>query len=73
MKKPNFKNLKTPESKGVLAEKTKLGRPPKQNITASIRVGMTEAEKDKIIKLAVEQGRSYSQMVWILLKQGGHI
>ena len=72
----NFKKLKEPQSKDVLAKKPQRGRPHSatSKITAHIRLGITEAEKEKIIEIAAERGlRSYSQTVRLLLKEAGHI
>ena len=69
----DFKKLKKPESKNVLAEKPKRGRKTGRKLSASMRLGLTEPEMEKIIKLAEERGASYSHTVRSLLKEGGHI
>ena len=67
----DFNKLKKPESKGVLSKKNKLGRPKGKTINATIRVGFTGEEYDKIAEIAAETGRSLSQTVRFLLKDNG--
>jgi len=71
--KTNFNDHKEPESRNILGKKNRRGRPDGQKLTATIRLGLTEAEMDKIIKLAEKLGATYSHTVRSLLKEGGHI
>ena len=66
-------NLKKPESKNVLAKPQKRGRKPGLKLNCTIRLGLTRAEMDEIIKISEERGASYSHTVRSLLKEGGHI
>lgn len=69
----NLKKLKKPENKNVLGEKPKRGRKSGRYLTASLRVGLTEEEMEKIRELSEERGSSYSHIVRSLLKEAGHI
>lgn len=69
----DFNDLKKPSSKGVLLEKPKRGRKTGRKLSASMRLGLTEAEMEKIRELSEERGASYSHTVRSLLKEAGHI
>lgn len=68
----DMKNLTTPKSKNILQKdgRTKLKR---EKLTAVIRVGLTEAEKSKINKLAHKKGLNWSQVIRSLLKKHKYI
>ena len=71
----DLKKLKKPESKNILTEKPKPGNRTGtgMGLTAHIRLGLTSFEKDQIVKLACQRGISQSQIVRMLLREGGHI
>ena len=69
----NLNDLKKPENKNILEKTQKRGRKPGLKLTCTIRLGLTRAEMDEIIKISEERGASYSHTVRSLLKEGGHI